>query len=72
MVERDHPKLSMVQQCLLLGLCRSSLYYEPRERIQEDEWLIKEAIDRQYMITPYYGVRRMKVHLNRLGFDISV
>lgn len=71
MVEHDHPSLSLVQQCLLLGICRSGLYYEPKRTIREDELLIKEAIDRQYMITPYYGVRRMKIHLSSLGFSIS-
>jgi putative transposase len=71
MVEPDHPQLSMVQQCLLLGICRSSLYYKSKRNINDDEWLIKQAIDRQYMITPYYGIRRMKVHLNSLGFSVS-
>ena len=71
MIEREHPKLSLVQQCLLLGICRSSLYYEPMRKVLEDEFLVKEAIDRQYMITPYYGVRRMKVHLTSLGYTIS-
>jgi putative transposase len=71
MVEPDHPQLSMVQQCLLLGICRSSLYYKSKRSINDDEWLIKQAIDRQYMITPYYGIRRMKVHLNSLGFSVS-
>lgn len=55
MVEPDHPQLSMVQQCLLLGICRSSLYYKSKRSINDDEWLIKQAIDRQYMITPYYS-----------------
>jgi putative transposase len=71
MVEYNHHSLSLVQQCLLLGIWRSGLYYEPKRSIREDELLIKEAIDRQYMITPYYGVRRMKVHLSSLGFTIS-
>lgn len=71
MIERNHPKLSLVQQCILLNICRSSLYYKTKERIKDDELLIKEAIDRQYMITPYYGIRRMKVHLNHMGFNVS-
>lgn len=71
MIERDHPKLSLVQQCLLLSICRSSLYYESKCTVLDDEYLVKEAIDRQYMITPYYGVRRMKVYLTSLGYIIS-
>ena len=30
MVDREHPKLPIVQQCALLGVSRSSLYYRPR------------------------------------------
>ena len=29
MVEPDHPRLTVQQQCELLGLARSSLYYQP-------------------------------------------
>ena len=30
MVDRDHSSLSIVRQCALLGVSRSSLYYRPR------------------------------------------
>ena len=30
MVDRQHPSLSLVRQCALLGVSRSSLYYRPR------------------------------------------
>ena len=30
MVDREHPSLSLVQQCALLGVGRSSLYYRHR------------------------------------------
>ncbi|MEI7501555.1 MAG: IS3 family transposase [Bacteroidota bacterium] len=71
MVEHRHCDLSLVQQCILLSISRSGLYYEPKRSLKEDELCIKEAIDRQYLITPYYGIRRMKVHLCNLGFHIS-
>jgi putative transposase len=29
MIDRDHPRLSQVRQCALLGISRSSLYYQP-------------------------------------------
>lgn len=54
LVEREHPSLSMVQQCILLGICRSGLYYESKRSLKDDELEVKEAIDRQYVITPYY------------------
>lgn len=71
MIERKHPTLSLVKQCILLCLSRSGLYYESKRSIKYDELAIKEAIDRQFLITPYYGVRRMKVHLDSLGFVIN-
>ena len=30
MVNRVHPSLSLVRQCALLGVSRSSIYYGPR------------------------------------------
>ena len=30
MVDREHPSLSLVRQCALLGVSRSSIYYRPR------------------------------------------
>ena len=30
MVDREHPFLSLVRQCALLGVSRSSVYYRPR------------------------------------------
>ena len=58
MVDREHPSLSLVQQCALLGVSRSSVYYRPRAASQEDLSLMGES-DRQYLETPFYGSRRM-------------
>ena len=70
MVDRRHPGLSTVRQCALLDLSRSSLYYRPRGPSQEDLVLMKR-IDRQYLATPFYGSRRMKVWLNRGGHQVN-
>ena len=45
MVDRGHPSLSLVRQCALLGVSRSSLYYRPRAASEEDLFLMSE-IDR--------------------------
>ena len=66
MVDREHPSLSTVRQCALLGVARSSLYYRPREASGENLALM-QALDRQYLDTPFYGSRRMKVWLAREG-----
>lgn len=44
-------KLSIRQQCLLLGLCRTSLYYTPSEETPENLEIMR-LLDRQYAITP--------------------
>ena len=36
MIDREEPNLSLVRQCALLGISRSSLYYLPTEAGAED------------------------------------
>jgi len=36
MVERDHPDLSIGQQCALLSIPRSSFYYTPQGEIEQN------------------------------------
>ena len=66
MVDREHPKLSVVRQCSLLGISRSSVYSRPREA-DEYELELMSLIDRQYLVTPFYGSRRMAVWLKAQG-----
>ena len=70
MVDREHPKLSIVRQCALLGVNRSSLSYRPRPVSAEDLSLMGE-IDRQYLETSFIGSRRMKAWLERRGMPVS-
>ena len=63
LVDRQHRSLSMVRQCALLSVSRSSLYYRPMETSQQDLFLMRE-LDRQYLKTPFYGSRRMKASLD--------
>ena len=70
MVDREHPSLPIVGQCALLGVSRSSIYYHPKGASEEDLSLMRE-IDRQYLATPFYGSRRMKVWLERQGILVS-
>ena len=70
MVDREHSSLSIAGQCALLGVARSSLYYRPREASGENPALM-QAMDRQYLETPFYGSRRMKVWLAREGRCVS-
>ena len=70
LVDRQHGSLSIVRQCALLGVSRSSLYYRPRETSQQDLSLMRE-MDRQYLETPFYGSRRMRASLDRQGMPVS-
>ena len=70
MVDREHPALSTLRQCALMGISRSSVYYRPRAPSQKDLALMKQ-IDQQYLATPFYGSRRMKVWLDRQGHRVN-
>ena len=70
MIDREEPKLSLVRQCALLGLSRSSLYYLPTEAGAEDLELMA-LIDRQYLKTPFYGSRRMTAWLRIQGHQVN-
>jgi putative transposase len=70
MVDRKHPKLSVVQQCSLLGISRSLVYTGPRETDDYDLELMR-LIDRQYLVRPYYGSRRMALWLKAQGHAIN-
>jgi putative transposase len=62
--------LSIVQQCELAGLARSSLYYEPVGDSDEDLELMRR-IDEQYTQTPFYGSRKMAFVLSKPGKNVN-
>ena len=59
-------RLSVARQCALLGLSRSSLYYEPKGESEANLALMRR-IDELYMACPFYGSRQMSRHLSREG-----
>lgn len=56
-----------MRQCELLGLARSSYYYEPVP-ISEAEQLLMRKIDEIYTELPFYGSPRITKELHRQGF----
>lgn len=71
-VVKSHPGLSLNQQCKLLEIHRSGLYYKPKGESPLNLKLMKE-IDRQFLEHPYYGVERMTDYLNLdLGYRVNV
>lgn len=70
MVEHNQPGLSIVQQCKLLEISRSSVYYEATGESELNLKLMR-LIDEQFMETPYYGARQMARYLRRLGYGVN-
>jgi len=62
MVEPNLPGLSVGKQCALLSISRSSFYYEPKGETEMNLDLMR-VIDKQFLETPFYGVRQMTWHL---------
>ena len=58
MIEKDHPCLSVAEQCRLLSISRSSFYHEPKGETALNLMLMR-LIDEQFLDTPFYGVRQM-------------
>jgi putative transposase len=69
-IDREHRELSLVRQCSLLRISRSSLYYRPAPASAEDLELMA-LMDRQYLKTPFYGSRKMSVWLRAQGYQVN-
>lgn len=65
MVDKKHKKLTITRQCQLLGLNRSTLYYQPHEPDRSEEYRIKWLIDGIYTRDSSLGYRRMTHILHR-------
>jgi putative transposase len=70
LIDVGHPRLSVHRQCDLLGLPRSSWYYRAQGEDGHNQQLMR-LIDRQYTATPFFGVRRMTVMLQRDGHAVN-
>ena len=70
MIEPGHPDLSIGKQCRLLSISRSSFYYEPQGETAMNLDLML-LIDKQFLDTPFYGVRQMTWHLRNEGHPVN-
>ena len=61
----------MRHQCELLGLNRSSYYYQPAEETPYNLQLMG-LIDQQYTEAPFYGRRKMTLWLREQGHPVNV
>jgi len=70
MVDPQEPNLSIVRQCRILNIQRSSFYLRCKPVKAEDLELMR-LMDEQYLKTPTWGSRSMRNHLRRLGYKIN-
>jgi putative transposase len=70
LVEREEPELPLTVQAELLGVSRSSLYYQPRMPSAE-EVAIKHRIDEIYTECPFFGSRRIAIELRQAGMTVN-
>jgi putative transposase len=62
--------IPIYRQCELLGLPRSSYYYEP-ERDDSYNQILMNLIDEQFTRTPFYGVEKMTAWLKRNDQEVN-
>lgn len=62
--------MSITRQCQLLGLARTTWYYQPRGESLRNLRLLN-LLDEQYTRTPFYGVPRMTAWLGTQGERVN-
>jgi putative transposase len=70
LVSAEYCRLSVVRQCELVGISRSSHYYTASGESEFNLDLMRR-IDLQYLETPWYGSRQMARHLRRDGISVG-
>ena len=70
MVSRPHPHFSVVAQCALLKVPRSTLYYRPKPTSDENLALMRR-IDEIYTKWPFYGARKLVAALRSEGYAVN-
>ena len=66
----DDPDISIAQQCALVGMARSSHYYQLGIESEENLELMR-LLDEQHLQTPFYGRRRMTAFLRQKGYTVN-
>jgi putative transposase len=71
LIKPEDPNFTIERQCALLGLPRSSYYYEP---CCEDPFRLAMMgeIDQLFMSYPFYGKRRISAVLKSKGHEVGV
>jgi putative transposase len=70
LVDHADPVLSVVRQCGLLKIARSTHYYRPAP-VGPDDLAVMRRMDELHLASPYYGSRRMTAVLRRDGWLVN-
>ena len=70
MINKDDKARSICNQCELLSLARSTLYYTPM-RTNDRDLKLMEELDRLYLEDPTRGTRRMTKELRKMGYQVG-
>ena len=71
MINTYHSDISLTQQCCLLKINRSSLYYKPTGFLDRIPSEIVGTIVKIYETCPFYGIRRVYQELQRRGLYLG-
>jgi putative transposase len=69
LIDRES-KVSVTNQCQLLGLSRSSVYYRPRG-VDEGDLLLMRRIDELHLEHPFLGARKLARLLKDEGYAVG-
>ena len=70
MIDPGNIQVPIYRQCELLGLCRSSYYYQS-QRDDSYNLMLMNLIDEQFTRAPFYGVPLMVAWLNIQGHEVN-
>jgi putative transposase len=70
MIDQADDRVSLLGQCRLVGISRSSIYYQAK--VPDPTTLeLMRRIDEQYLKTPFYGSRKMMAWLREQGYVVG-
>ena len=70
LIDSGHLGLSIVRQCELVSVSRSTFYREPAPETALNLMLMR-LVDEQFLETPWYGSRQMARYLRRQGHTVG-
>ena len=69
MIDKE-ASLGVVKQCQLLGVSRSSLYYQPT-RASDEDLAVMRVLDEVHLSHPFLGSRRLVDELQARGYSVN-